>query len=62
MNIHAKKQYVFLYQRNDKSRMRGDFHVRFCERFTGETSAYLLGGTTNHPFTNHKPLSTYFFF
>ena len=27
----------------DKSLMRGDVHVGFCERFAGETPAYLLG-------------------
>jgi hypothetical protein len=25
-----------------KSRMKGDFHVRFCERFGGEIPPYLL--------------------
>ena len=27
---------------NNKSRMKGDFHVRFCERLAGEIPACLL--------------------
>jgi hypothetical protein len=27
--------------------MMGDYQVRFCERFVGETPTYLLGGNSN---------------
>ena len=35
---------LILHIKNNKSRMTGDCHVRFCERFRGETPLYLLGG------------------
>ena len=32
----------------DKSRMMGDYHVRFCERFGGEIPPYLLDYAIDH--------------
>jgi len=35
-----------LFIKNNKSRMTGDCHVRFCERLRGETPLCLLGGSS----------------
>ena len=39
-----------------KSRMTGDCHVRFCERFRGETPLYLLDFIHIRLFVNHLVL------
>ena len=45
------RQGTFNLVSNNKSRMKGDFHVRFCERLAGEIPACLLdrnwGGSDN---------------
>jgi hypothetical protein len=44
----------------DKSRMMGDYHVRFRERFGGETPPYLLDGNFNIVLLQAKLSRKYF--